>query len=143
MIRAVAVGIRIAHEIEPEGCLPFAVAWAGQKAVDQFVVGIRRGILQERRHLFRRGWQTGEIQRHTPDQRALGGWPGRGQFLLGEFARDEMIDLIRRPTGAGLRHGRLAHGLVGPPRELVLSELRCGQRHQPHAKQNDGMPNQG
>ena len=67
MIRAIAVGIRIAHEIEPEGCLPFAIARAGQKAVDQFAVGIRRGIFQERRHLFRRGWQAGEIQRYAPD----------------------------------------------------------------------------
>ena len=55
MIRAIAVGIRIAHKIEPEGCLPFAVAWAGQQAVDQFAVGIRQGIFQERRHLFLSG----------------------------------------------------------------------------------------
>ena len=143
MIRAVAVRVRIAHEIEPKGCLPFAVARAGQQAVDQFAVGIRRGIFQERLHLFLSGWQTGEIQRHAPDQRALGGRTGRGQFLLGEFARNEMIDLIRRPNGAGFRHGRLAHGLVGPPSELVLSELRCGQRQKHHAKQNDGTPNHG
>ena len=128
VIRLVAVGVGVSHEVKPEGRLPLTVAWTVEQAIDQFPVGVRRIVIQKRGDLSRRRRQAGEVEAHAANQRpAIRRW-GRRQLLSSQLAGDKVVDCIDCPAGAVRWNRRLAHRLERPPLAVCLGELRRKDR---------------
>src|SRR5262249_22070980 len=82
--------------------------------INQPLERARRCVVQERVNALRRGWQTGQVERHPPQQaRAVGILYRRKPRLL-EPSQDEAIKLISRPC-------RISHD-----RQLSIPQLLPG-----------------
>ena len=58
----VAVRIRIARRIQPELAPALAVPWRGQQPVDELLVRVRIGIVDERNDLVGTGRQARQVE---------------------------------------------------------------------------------
>ena len=61
-------GVTVTGGVEPHQRHPLAEVGGGKEPVDDFLIGVRRFIGEERINLLKRGWQPGEIKGDAPDQ---------------------------------------------------------------------------
>ena len=102
VVEVEAVGVGVAHGIEPEARELFTVARRGEETGDEGLdrgVGIAFGAGEEGVDLGGRGREAGQVEGETADEdggRRLG---GEGKVLAGEFLQNERVEGI----GRGLR----------------------------------------
>ncbi len=97
---------------------PLAVVRILQHSLDQLVVGRRRRVAHEGRHLFGRRRQPEQIRIQAADERATVGFGRRLQADLGEPLGHQHIDAILPG-----RNRRLDRRFIGPML-LILRPLR-------------------
>ena len=93
----IAVGVGIARGIEPVRRHPFSISRRRQQAIDDFLVGVGRVVVQERVDFGRRRRQAGQVQAHATDERGAVGFRSGDVALLLEPIQNEEINLISRP----------------------------------------------
>ena len=91
-----AMGVGVAHDIEPVLGPAFAMVRRGEQAVNEALQGRflhrRSAFGDEARHLFRSRRQAGQIEAEPANQRGwIGGWCPM-QPLFGELGIDERVD---------------------------------------------------
>ena len=64
----VAVTVCIAGHVQPVTGPALPVAFRVQQPIDELFVGIRRGVILKRLHLFRAGWQPDQVKIDPADQ---------------------------------------------------------------------------
>ena len=93
----VAVGVRVAGDVEPVTAPAFAVVRRGEQAINERFnrrVRIANGLSDKRVHFLRRGRQAGEVEGRATDERdCICGWC-EAQFFLREFREEKRIDFI-------------------------------------------------
>ena len=135
----VAVGVGVARGIEPVLAPSLAVSGAGQQAIDEPLVGVRAGVVDERRDLVGRRRQAGQVEGQAADQGGAVGVGAEGQPAVLERPLDEAIDrtadaaavAARRaagdataartpsdPTPADVRAASAASGKPAAPRSI-------------------------
>ncbi len=82
-----------------------AVMLAGQQAVDQLLVGIRRGIVDERFHFVRLRRQAPHVEIGAADERAAAGFVVGGQAFRFQRRENESINIGANPRRV-LHHWR-------------------------------------
>ena len=88
----VSVGIRVARCIQPVLAPALAVVRRGQQAINEMLVGIRIGVVDERGDL-RGAWRNArQVKAQTADQGGAIGVRTEGQPLFFECLLDEAID---------------------------------------------------
>ena len=100
-VRLVAVAVRIARRVQPTQGHVLAVARGPQQAVHHFLVGLGRIVGQKGIHLFRCGWQPGQVQRDPANEHCLVGRGGGVQLLLAQSVQHEEIDGVAGPALIG------------------------------------------
>ena len=98
MVMVNAVGVGEAHQVEPVLGHVFAVLWLGQQAIDQALVGVRRGVGEKGLDFLAGRRQTGKIEAQAPDQSATVCGRTRCQAFRLESAQDESIDRLLAPA---------------------------------------------
>ena len=93
----VAVGVRIAREVEPRARPSFAVVRRGEQSIHDPVVGVARGVGHERIEILWRRRQTGQIQRDAPKQRGPARLGSRRQFFCFKARQHEAVDRTADP----------------------------------------------
>src|SRR5690242_7040804 len=94
----------------------FAIAWRGKQAIDNFGVGIWRGVGEESR-LLGGGWrQSDKVEGNATQQGELVGWSARLKFGGFELLGDEVVDGIACPLVQFMELGQLGtdQGAEGP-----------------------------
>ena len=127
LVLVVAVRVPVVRDVEPMPGPALAMAGRRQQAVDQPLIGRRRGVGDEGGDLLGGRRQARQVERDAADQGGGAGHRRRLQALLGEFRAHEMIDRRRalrgnfgppertpRPPVPLIRHGDVARG--GPDR---------------------------
>ena len=74
VVVVVAVGVGDADEVEPEFCHVLAVSGLGHEAVDEFGVGVGRGVGEELADLIKSRREAGEVEREAPNEGAFIGF---------------------------------------------------------------------
>ena len=120
VVEVIAVGVRVADGIEPVSRAMLAVARTGQQPIDQVLVGFRRVVSDERRNIFGRGGQAGQVEGDAADQGVAIGLRIGSQSLLFQPRDDESIDRVRKPITFAHLGQRRALGLDERPMRLVL-----------------------
>ena len=120
-IYLVAVRIGVAGGIEPVDGHALAVARRGEKAIDHLFIGVRRAVGQERIEFRERGRQTGQIQRHSPQQLPARGFRRRTEPFTFQTVQHETVYGVTRPTLQ--RHLRQRRGARSHERPMALP--RC------------------
>ncbi len=109
-----AVGIGVAHHIQPFQRPALAVVRRGEQAVDNFFVCVGRFVLDEGVDFGRSGRQADEIEGNAADEvDPIGGFGGP-QFLGLEDAQDECIDRRPHPGIGNFGHRREVGFLKSP-----------------------------
>ena len=104
----IPIGIAIARCFHPAEGHALGISRRRQQPVDDFLVRARGFVVQERMHFDRRGRQTGQIERDTPDQRAPVGFGRMLQPLVLQTFEHKSVDRIAHPIlFAHLRKRRL------------------------------------
>ena len=102
----VAVGVGVAGGVEPADGHAFAVAGRGEQAVDDFLVGVGRGVGEEGVDLGGGGRQTGEIERDAADEGGAAGFGGGREAFAFQTFLYEIVDRVRcQPGPADARAG--------------------------------------
>ena len=104
VVQVQAVGVGVAGCIQPVAAHVLAVAFGLQQAGHDFFIRIRAVVRQKGVDLRKRRRQARQIQRHTADERLLGGLGLRRQFFLRQPCLDEGVDRIA--DHAALHHRR-------------------------------------
>ena len=100
-VALVAVGVRVARDVEPLAGHALAVAGRSQQPVDGALVGARSLVGQEGVELLGGRRQARQVEADAPQPgRALGLWGGRESLGL-EACEDEAIEVVAGPV-AGL-----------------------------------------
>jgi hypothetical protein len=102
-----------------------------QQSIDDLFERPWRRVLDKSLHLFRRGRQAGEIQRHAANQIDPACFQSVWDLLRLELLKHERINRIANPLPLlDSGNGGPVYGLKGPIAALLRSELlsRC-QRH--------------
>jgi hypothetical protein len=86
VVGVVAVGVAVAHEVEPEQRHALAVMGRSQQAIDRLLVGVGAGARDEGVDLFRRRRQAEQVEAEPAQERAAVGLRG-GASLPGGGAR--------------------------------------------------------
>ena len=114
------VAVRVTRCVEPRKGHAFAVVRRGHQAIDLLLVGIGALVGEKGGGLFRRGRQTGQVERDAAEQRGLRGFGRKGQAGLGELLGHEGVDgMLFAVGGQGGADGR--H--IGPVL-FILSAFR-------------------
>ena len=111
-VELVAVRLSVAYKVEPVASPALPVARACQEPVDHSLIGIRSGVVEKGVHVLGRGWQSGQIEGHAAQQRAIVGRWVRLEAHLLEARQHEGVDGIvgcgsARETRWGRAHERL------------------------------------
>ena len=140
-----AVGVGVAHEVEPVARPFLAIVGTREQTIDEAFVSIGRWIFHERVDLFGRGRKAGQVVGRAADERFAarlrrGMKSGaRSCSLAGSLAasldwgQDEPIDVVAAPRAVtNRRRGRLDQLLIRVPRvarggRLLNEELVSGQ----------------
>ena len=77
----VAVGIRVSRRIQPVLAPALAVAWRGEQTFNEPGVGIRIGVVEERRDLLGSRRQARQVEAEAADQRCAVGVGTEGRAL--------------------------------------------------------------
>jgi hypothetical protein len=123
-VDGVAVGVGVASQVEPVPRLPFAIMRRGQQTIDQFLVRIRAGIVDEGIDFRGCGQEAEQIQRQPANQRGAIGfrrWPYA--FLL-QAVQDEAVDRIANPFRVLDDRRRRLLRLDESPVRRILGALR-------------------
>ena len=96
-------GVGVAQHIQPMAAIANAVLVAGQKAVDQFFIGVGRFVVEVSLLFGRRGRDADEVHIHAAQQRALVGGADRRHLFFHIQRLDEGVDRIHA-AGRGLRN---------------------------------------
>ena len=88
----VAIGVRVARDVEPVPPPTLAVMWRREQAVEQLLVGVGRSVLLEGLDLRRRRRQAQEVKARAADERGAVGGRGEREFGTGEFLADEGVN---------------------------------------------------
>ena len=111
IVLLVAIGVRVAGEIEPRPRPPLAEVRRGQQSIDGAVVRVVGGVRDEGIEFGRRRGKSGQVQRHAPQQCRLVRLARRRQLLAFEARAHEPVNRIARPhrirNGGRCRTGRL------------------------------------
>ena len=94
-----SIGVRITRSIEPPHSHAFAVVRRGEQAIDGLLVGLRRGVRQERLGLSFGGRQASQVERQPAEQGVLRRFLRQGESFGGEFLADEAIDGVALDAG--------------------------------------------
>ena len=90
----IAIGIGVAGGLQPRGSHVFAIAWRGEKAVDEFLVGLWRGIGKESGNFLRGSGKAGEVEADPADECFFGS-AGRGvEIVFAKALLDESVDAL-------------------------------------------------
>ena len=121
-----AVGIGIAHDIEPRAGLPLGVGRARQQPFHDPLISVARGVGDEGRDLLRSGQEAGEVEGEAAEERRTVGFRGEDEPLGPERLKDEGIDR----SSPGCRVGQSRHGwfddwLERPPRPVAGCQIRA------------------
>src|SRR6478735_4400248 len=84
-----------------------AIAGAGEKRVNQFLVGLRIVVVDEGLGFGRRRWQAVQVEIEAADQLAAIGFNGRLELELGLLVSNEAIDVVTNPDTLDLRRLRI------------------------------------
>ena len=144
-----AVGVGVAHEVEPVARPFLAIVGTREQTIDEAFVSIGRWILHERVDLFGRGRKASQVVGRAADERFAGRLRrgmksgARSCSLAGSLAgslaasldwgQDEPIDVVAAPRAVtNRRRGRLDQLLIRVPRvarggRLLNEELVSGQ----------------
>ncbi len=127
-----AVGLGVAHEIEPVPPPLLAVVRAGQQAIEQRRprgVGIGLPCGDERVDLLGRRRKTGQVEARPSKQGVRIGLGRRRQPDLLELREDEVIDLVAAPLGVQHARRRRLHEVAEGPTLLErLGDPRLEER---------------
>ena len=130
VVELMAGGLGVTDQVEPVACPSFAVAGAGQQAVDESFVSVGRGIGQKRGDLRGGRGEPGQVEAQAADQGPPVGLGRRRESVLGERRLNEAIDRVARPVAAAGVHGggrdspdRLKAPVSGPFLEFFLSRV--------------------
>ena len=96
-VDGVAVGIGIASQVEPVPAPAFAVMRAGQQAIDDVLVPVRRCVPQGGIDLRGRRRQTEQIEAQPAKQGNAVGFPSGDDLLLFQSGEDESVNGIAHP----------------------------------------------
>ena len=109
-----AVGIGIAHDVQPMPPPALAVTRVSKQPVDFLPVGVGVGITGESMHLLGSRGQADEVEIEAPQQEPLRGRRSGSQLPALQLGQDEGIDRVLHPPV-------LAH-----PRDLGRLQLQPG-----------------
>ena len=124
VVEVVAVGVGIAHGVEPVPRPVLAVARTRQQAVDQRLVRPRRRVAHEGLDFLGRRRQARQVERDAPDQRVtIGLRIGRESCVL-QTRPHEAVDGMGHRRGQPRIGERRAHGGDEGPVRLVGRALR-------------------
>ena len=122
-ILIVAVRLGEMHEVHPLPGHAFAVVRRREQLVDEFLVGLRRGVVQERVDLRGRRRQADEVEVEPPNQRPLVCLRRRREPFLVQLRQHEPIDwILEFELGTrDFRNRGLLQGSKRPPDFIRLS----------------------
>src|SRR4051812_15339142 len=101
-----------------------AVARRRKQAVNYFLEGVRRFVVQELLDLCRSRRQSGEIERGASQQCRFVRGRRRLQFMLLKVAEDKTVDWIRRPVlGGDLGRSRASQRAESPIIAIDIGNL--------------------
>ena len=111
-----AVGVGVAHDVEPVAREVFAVARRGEQTRDDAVVGIGRAVGEKRIHFLRRRRQAREIECETAQQHLARSLGRELEFFIGELGADEAINraVFGFRAAGGLGQFGTRDGFVSP-----------------------------
>src|SRR5207245_527588 len=116
--------VRVARDVQPVPSPALAVMLRSEQPVDQILVSVRRGILDELLHFSRRRQQTQQIEVGAPDQRPSIGLWGRYQALLLHLVPHKSVDRIAAPAAIADLGRRIPYRLLeSPPVALFVGKL--------------------
>ena len=95
----VAVGVGVAGGLQPAKCHVLAVPWRIEQAIDRPFVGVRRRVGKEGVESLDRWRQSGEVERHPPQQGRLVGFRRRRELFVFKLGQNEVVDAIPWPSG--------------------------------------------
>ena len=136
-----AVGVGIAHHVEPLGAPALTVMRAGEQPVDHLFVRVGRLVLQERIHIGGRRRQAGEIEGDPPDQAAAIERVGRFEscFCRRPWRMNASIGLRTQASRVEGTGGRTTFWKAQylPRAPMKVSSAVCAQRT-PNAPRTSG-----
>ncbi len=108
----------------------FAIARAGEDAVDEAFVGIGLGILGEGFHFSGGGGEAMQDEVESADEGGGIGCGGGLELVFGQFSLDEGVDGVGGGRGLGVGRRGVLEGLEGPViRGEGVCRFRFGFRH--------------
>ena len=119
----VAVGVGVSRDVQPMTAPAFAVGFGSQQTVDQFRVGVGRGVGDEGGGLGRRGRQAGHIEGRAAEERGAIGFGGEVEPVGFQFRADEGVDWSEVGGVGELRHGGLGDRLEGPELPVARGDV--------------------
>ena len=119
-----AVRVGIASGVQPVAAAVFTPPLGLQQLVHELLVRVRRGVVHERFHEFRRRRQAGQVQAQSPGQRAAIGFGSRFQTVLLQLGQDKGVDRIADPGRLLDRRQRRTHRRDVRPVRLVFGAGR-------------------
>ena len=134
VVEVEAVGVGIARDVEPMAGHLLAMVRARQQPIDELVIGIRGGIGDEGRHLFRSRRQAGEREGDAADERRPVGRGVEGQPLGRHAGLEESIDRVAGVARCGRHLGaddlpeRPVLLVGGPGRDPARQQVLLGLR---------------
>ena len=134
VVEVEAVGVGIAGDVEPVAGHLLAMVRAREQPVDELVIGIRGGISDEGRHLFRSRRQAGEREGDAADERRPVGrgveWQPLGRHARLEEPIDRVAGVARcgRHLGADDLPERPVLLVGGPGRDPAREQVLLGLR---------------
>ena len=115
LIHLVAMALAKPDHVEPVATPALAIRGGSEQAVDQRLIGVGRGVLEEGVDLVGSRRQTGEVKRRATDQRNGRGVGGEVEAVAFKFFEKEPIDRRANAIGTHLRRLDPLDGLKRPP----------------------------
>ena len=130
VIRFIAAAVRIAHHIEPVSSPALSLARRVEQLCDPSFIGIGRRVEQEAFRLFRRWWETNEIEISPSDQRLPVGARSRLQAFFFQPGQNKGVNRSLNPAvGTGLWEGRDVEAC-----ERTTRRAQKSWQHPPHPR---------
>ena len=96
-VLVVSMGLRVVNRVQPVSGPAFTVSGRGQQPIHDGLIGVRRCVGQEARHLLRGGWQADQVEKDAPQQGPLVRGRAWMERVLLKSGQNEQVDRGARP----------------------------------------------
>ena len=93
----IAVGVRIARDVEPVDGHAFTVGRRGEQSIHEPLISLRRAVADVSVNFFDRGWKADQIERQPANKMFPVGLGRRLQSLALQPGKHKTVDVVVRP----------------------------------------------